>query len=321
MALTNRTDLSLPLAALLAFDDYDYVKTPNYVSATGLLNSTKSLILKSRLPTAQDIDLIDLLPSVLGTALHDRLEKAMLPANYVKSLHRLGIPGHIIDRVKINPTEVVENDIPIYLEQRSVKELNGFNIGGKYDVVYQNTVRDLKSCKTFKWIKGDFEDYIKQGSIYRWLNQDIITEDHMFIDFIFTDWKKFEAEGNPNYPQQPVLSKRFNLMTIPETENWISDKLSEVTRYKDADQASIPRCTLKELWQEPSKYAYYKKLGAKRATKVFTELGDAVALQQANGGVGLVETREGKPRKCDYCSAKAICKQAQDYIFDGLLEA
>ena len=318
--ITNNTNLSLPLAMFLVMDDYDHVSKSNYISATSLLRPIKATILQGRLKGEIENDVLDFVASRVGTSAHDRLEKAFLNGNHVKNMRKLGYPEDIISRTKINPVNPHEADIPIYLEKRTIKELNGYLIGGKFDTVVEDTVRDLKTTKVFKWIKGDFEEYELQGSIYRWLNPDIIKNDYMYIDFIFTDWKKFEAKAKKEYPQYPAQSKRLPLLSLEDTEKWISGKLTQITSLIDKDQDELPECTQKELWQDEPKYAYFKNPLGKRATKVFSNLLDANTKLLADGSVGKIDTRNGTPKRCNYCNARPICNQYAQFVNEGLMK-
>jgi hypothetical protein len=84
----------------------------------------------------------------------------------------LGYPQDIIDRVIVNPTpeDLKPDSIPVYMELRSFKEIDGVRVSGKFDFVAEGKVEDFKSTSTFAWKSGDkVEDYRLQGSIYRWL--------------------------------------------------------------------------------------------------------------------------------------------------------
>lgn len=322
--ITNKSDISLEMAVWLLFDDYDYVDAPNYISATSLMKPLRHIILPSRIPEDERIvpDVEDQIASALGKALHAAIEKAWLHGNHRKGLQLLGFPKSMIDRVLVNPTPeelaATEKPIPVYIEQRAIRELDGFNIGGKFDLVCDGRVTDTKSTTVYTWIHGGKdEDYKIQGSIYRWLNPDKVTEDHMRINFIFTDWQKVMAASNPSYPQRRVLHKDIELMTIAETEAWIRNKLALVTKYRNVDEAHLPECTDEELWLSAPKYKYYsdptKTNG--RSTKNFDELVEARQFM-AEKGKGTVITVPGEPKRCAYCPAFPICSQKDKFSHD-----
>lgn len=321
---TNNTGISLPLQIWLASDDYDHINDPTYISATSLLKSTRSLVLSKRLPPNQIIDLSDLIASRMGTAIHDSIEKAWKKPE--GSLRALGYPEQVFKNVYLNPTaENLRHDpniIPIYMELRNIKEINGFKIGGKFDFVADNTLHDFKSTGTYTYITGsNDEKYVQQGSIYRWLNQDIITSDHMFIEFIFTDWSYVKALADKSYPQSKVLSKKYNLMSIAETENFIKNKLDKIIKYMNADQDQIPQCTPEELWQSAPTWKYYRDPNkTTRATKNFDTPTEAYKRLSDDGNKGIVVQVDGEAKACRYCSARSICTQAEQLELKGLLK-
>ena len=306
--ITNKHNIHLPIAIFLAHDDYDYVKNnPNYLSVTTLLKPIKSLVLQQYVQDTS-VDLIDLIPSRVGTSIHSRVEEAL--NNFHKNATKLGIADC---GIAINPDDRLHPNA-IFMEQRKSKEIFGYTIGGKFDIVYENTLRDIKTTKVYKWIKGDFEDYILQGSIYRWLNQDIIHEDFMYIDFLFTDWKEHET-SKEGYPPLPIMHKKLPLKSIKETEHWIITKLIQLVKWSlVTDQSLLPKCTTKERWQDPDTYAYYKNPNGKRATKIFSSMSEAVNAQIQHGSVGRIEVREATPRRCNsrFCPAYSVCEQGKN---------
>ena len=267
-------------------------------------------------------DLSDLVASSLGTAIHDGLEKAWT-SNYKKAMESLGLPEKVINNIKINPelSSLSTDDIPVYLEQRSTKKLLGWNVSGKFDLVLQGRVNDLKTTGTYTYIKGTNDsDYILQGSIYRWLNQDIITADDMSILYVFTDWSALSAKTNKNYPKSKVLEKKFQLMSLAETEAYIRTKLSQIDRLINAHESEIPDCTDAELWRGDTQYKYYKnpeKTG--RATKNFNSMSDAQNFLATNGHVGIIKEVKALAKRCKYCSANSICSQRISLANAGLL--
>jgi len=146
--LTNTTGMPLSLAVWLAQDDYDYSDDPNTISATTLLKPMKAIVLaRQNKELEKNGDISTLLPSRMGTALHDSLEKAWINPDKVKeTLSKLGHPDSIINKVLINPTkEELTNDcIPIYVEQRGVKQVGEYKVSGKFDFRCSGTLRGLQ---------------------------------------------------------------------------------------------------------------------------------------------------------------------------------
>ena len=320
MQISNRTSISLSLAVWLLHDEYDYVNDAGYISATRLMRPLKQIILPNRIPVAnRQADVEDYIASALGKSLHDSIEKAWVKG-YASSLKMLGYPDSIIQRVMINPTAdelAAKTDaIPIYLEQRAVRQLGKYKIGGKFDMVAEGIVHDNKSTSAFSWLHGTRDDeHALQGSIYRWLNPDKIFEDFIRINYIFTDWQKAAARSNPKYPQSRVQSKDIPLMSEKATEDWILNKIAQFEKYKNLPQRDIPECTDIELWRSEPQFKFYsdptKTDG--RSTKNFDTLLEANQFMYEKGK-GIVKTIPGEPKRCNYCDAAPICEQRLKYF-------
>lgn len=338
--ITNMTDIPLMLAVWAVHDEYDYISTPNYISATSLLKPLRHLILPPRIQPEfrKPEDVADYLSRGLGHTIHDGIEKAW-KRGYRVNLKKLGYPESVIDRILINPSDQqldsVKDPIPVYLEQRVFRPHKGYIIGGKYDGVADGIVNDTKTTSTFKWTKGGgIQEFQLQGSIYRWLDakgfsdegchpdssfRPRIIEDYMQINFVFTDWKKIDALRNPGYPQKRTEKMEVPLLSLDETESFIDEKLRLIQKYKDVPEADLPECTPEELWQSDPQYKYYKdpananKPNA-RSTKNFDDLGEANRFMAEKGGVGIIKTIPGEPKRCSYCPAFDICTQKNRYF-------
>ncbi len=323
--ITNNTGISLAMAVWLVNDEYDYVSKTNYISATTLLKPIRQIVLPRRVKPEDRVpeDVVDFCSRALGNSLHDSVEKAWVK-NYKKNLKRLGIPDAVIERVMVNPTDeelkAATDPIPVYVEQRAFKEVAAggvlWTVGGKFDMVTDGIVQDTKSTSAFTWAHGSRDEEHKlQGSIYRWLNPDKITEPFIRINYLFTDWLKYAAKQNPNYPQQRVEHKDIPLLDITDTDAWVVDKLTKIAHYMEVPEEKIPLCTDEELWMSDPKFKYYANpanVGG-RSTKNFETLADAKNYQVEKGGKGVIITEKGEPKRCDYCDAFMVCKQKDTF--------
>lgn len=317
MHYSNATNIPSAVAVFLATDNYDY--DPNTISATALLKPLRQLILSRRVPQEQTVmDISSMVKSRIGSAIHDAIERAWL-TNYKQAFKALGYPEGMIERIAVNPTEILPNQIPVYLEQRLYKNLGERTIAGKFDIVMDGQVQDFKSTGTFTLVNGvKDDDYIMQGSIYRWLDPKLITKETIQINFILMDWSAARALNDPTYPQSPCPSKTFSLKSVEETEMFIQHKLKQIEIYKDAPEEDIPLCTDKELWRSEPEYKYYKdKTKMTRSTKNFATYDEALQRFVADGSVGIVVTKPGQVTACKYCSAFPVCKQKDALIASG----
>ena len=326
MPITNDYNIPLALAVWLLHDDYDYIDDPDYISVTRLMRPIRHIILPPRIPpNTRTVDLSEFIARVSGNSFHDSIEKAWLNNPQAK-LRSLGYPKEIIDRIRVNPSDAeVINDpeiIPVYLEQRAIREFQGVRIGGKFDMVTEGIVNDTKSTSAWGWVFGTRDDeHALQGSLYRWIDagqpHPRITEDYMRVNYIFTDWQKSQARQNPKYPQKRLEQKIIKLLPIKETEEFILHKLAEIEKYRDTPEKQLPRCTDEELWRSEPKYKYFSdpekaKDPAARSTKNFDTIMEANA-HRANQGKGVVITIPGEVKRCGYCDAFDGCTQKDEY--------
>ena len=319
----NTSQVPLSLAVFLASDSYDHEE--NVISATTLLKPIRQVILSSRIAKEdQSVDLIQMLPSRMGSAIHDAIETSWT-TNYDRAMAALGYPKKIIERVIINPNqeeELPDWAIPIYLEQRAYKQVGKYRVSGKFDFVGEGFLEDFKTTSAYTYIRGSKdEDFILQGSIYRWLNPKIITRDQMAIQFIFTDWSKAKAMADPKYPKQRTVRKVFDLKSVSETDRYVHQRLSLIDQYWDAPEHTLPQCSDSELWRSDPVFKYYKnpdKLS--RSTKNFDSRQEAYIRLAEDGGKGIVIERPGDVTACKYCSGFSLCSQKDLLIERGELQ-
>ena len=319
MQITNTQDIPFVFQVWLTSDNYDYVSGSRYVSATTLLKSTKQVILGSRMNEVDvTTDLETFIARKLGDSIHEGIESAWLNNldQALKTLNREDLKGIFV----VNPKEGTDlkNKIPVYIEQRATKKIDGFTVGGKFDFVAGGVLHDFKSTSVWTWIKGNrADDYIKQGSIYRWLNPDKITSDFLRICYVFTDWTKKDVDKIAGYPPCKLMSKEYPLLSLEETEKMVKEKLAELDRNWDLSEKDMPMCTDEELWRTETVYKYYANAAKMdRATKNFSSMADAVAFRTSKGGSGVIVKVDGEPRACGYCSAAPLCQQKRLYTKD-----
>ena len=320
----NSTNIPLALAVYLASDYYDYNAEPNTISATTLLKPLRQIILSARIPQESGaINLVDMVKNRMGAAIHDAIETAW-KTNKENALAALGYPKRVIDRVVVNPTpeEVEANPdlIPVYMEQRMTRKVGKWTVTGKFDFVGEGKVQDFKTTSVFTYSNQiNAEKYIKQGSIYRWLDPKKITDDLMEIHYIFTDWSANRAKGSSTYPQSPTLTQKFNLMSLEETDHFIKRKLELIEQYWDAPEEDIPHCTDDELWRSDPVWKYYASADALRSSKNFNNAAEAYMHMSTKGHKGKVVEFPGTVKACQYCSAFAVCSQKDQLVMSGQL--
>lgn len=323
--LTNTESIPLSLAIWLADDDYDYDDDPNTISATTLLKPLKAIVLGIQSKELDQFgDVNSLIPSRMGQALHTAIESSWQKQEKVRELMKmLGYPDDIVNHIKINPKpeDLDPADIPVYMEQRFKKKIGKYTISGKFDFCLNGALEDFKSTGVYNYISGsNKEKYLQQGSIYRWLAPDIITEPYMTIQYLFTDWSKLSAMRDKQYPQKRLMPQRLQLMSIEQTHSFIETIVRKVELLEGQPQEQLPACTPDELWKKPDVFKYFKNPAKlDRSTKNFDNMTDAQERLAADGHVGVIQTVPGEVVRCRYCNVVGVCDQAQQYLKAGLL--
>jgi hypothetical protein len=319
----NVSAVPLSIAVFLATDNYDYSSDPNTISATSLIKPLRQIILGGRIPVDDAaVDLASMMPSRVGSAIHDAIERSWLN-NYKEAFKALGYPQRVIDKIRINPTEVPDGIIPVYLERRAHRQIGKWVISGKFDFVGEGRVEDFKTTSTYTAMnKTNDEKYILQGSIYRWLNPKLITQDKMAIQFIFTDWSGAKAKADPAYPQQRFQEHILPLLPLAETENFIKNKLALHEKYHDAKEPDLPLCEDADLWRSDPVFKYYKNpenatKPNSRSTKNFATVQEANLRRIEDGSVGVVKEVPGQVMACKYCPGFSLCSQKDALIASG----
>ena len=321
MNITNNYGVNLLMAVWLLNDNYDHDHTPKTISVSTIIKPLKKSIMGKRVEAKNRVtDVADLMASGLGSAIHDAVEAVWLDKEKrERSLRKLGIPDDVIASILVNPKpeELFEGCIPVYLEQRVVREFMGYRITGKYDAVADGRVNDTKSTGTYSYTKGSKdEDYRKQLSAYKWLNPDKVTDHVGQINFAFTDWQSYMAARDPNYPEKRLITKEFTLLNDTQVEDFLRERIEALEKYMDAPEEDIPPCTPEDLWMDPPKYKYYsdptKIAAGGRATKNFDDP-DEAQRHLLEKGKGTILTVLGTPKACGYCEGFEACKQKDKY--------
>ena len=324
----NKFNVALPLAVWLATDEYKYAKFSNEISTTTLLKSPRYIIGTRRqmypedweehlrIPTvnpdspyAQYPDIQDSLASRIGTAIHSAVEHAWI-SNASVALEQLG-QAKLASKLLVNPKpeDIKPDSVTCYMEQRLYKEIDGFTISGQFDMVLDGNLHDIKTTGVYSYTSGcNDEKYMLQGSIYRWLNPELITRDFLTINFVFTNWNPLDAQTKESYPPAKCISKQFKLLSLQETEMYIRNKIKLLHKYWNTPLMQIPCCTEKELFTKPSTYKYYKNgyVEGARSTRNFDSMASASAYRAKQGFIGDIIEVRAKPFVCPFCNPREV---------------
>lgn len=326
---TRSDNLPLSIAVFLATDHYDHNDDPFTLSTTTIIKTVRQIILGQRAKTDDiSVDLMNMMASRVGTAIHSGIELAWSDKEMRdRALLALGYPQHIIDRIKINPKledfELFPDLIPVYMEQRWEKRVGKWLITGKIDFCGQGQLEDFKTASSYV-VTSHINDakFSWQGSVYRWIRPDIITEPNLKVQFIITDWSSMQARQDPNYPQQRHLQRIIPLKPVVEVDHMVRNKLAALEEFWDAPEPDIPECTQEDLQYSAPKYKYYRdgNIHAARSTKNFDTMQEAMSYMHGKGaGMGVIKEIRGEATACRFCAAFSLCSQKDMLAANGQL--
>jgi hypothetical protein len=188
-------------------------------------------------------------------------------------------------------------------EERIYKNVLGSKIGCKFDFC-DPSVRTLYDYKTHNNVIDEPKpEHIKQvqmnGAI---ANHNGIVVDYVAIVYIQLDWSLMQSQANPSYPQSP-----FKIFAYTHEQKYADNLLLVLTKeHQDAVAGSPRPCTMDEQWAKPDQWAL-KKIGAKRATKIYDIKEDAIAAMKAGH---VIERRPASKTFCEnFCGFAHCCPQ------------
>lgn len=241
-------------------------------------------------------DYSDLILTLLGISVHDRVEK------------------------------LAEEDEQA--EEKLENVIDGIPIVGKADVYTNGIIRDVKVTALGRL---NFEDiikkYIAQTNCYAWQrrkrNQKI---NALYIDVFYRDWKLInyirsthklngifcEINGKravDGYPPVGYFELKLPLWSFEEQEQYIKNQIEYhlMGKYECSDE---------DRWKSETTYAIMKK-GRKSAVIASVNGKKILTKQQANDIIvaknldknHYIEIREGKCLRCElFCSVRSVCK-------------
>lgn len=285
MKITNRHNAPSAIVNNVMNDEYS--RGDSDISVTQLLNSPRIVLLQRVNEDNMETDVVDRIPSMLGTAMHKVLEKGANPGEIVEERF-----FHTILGVKVSGA--VDLQVP---KADGTWEINDYKLTSVYSVMAD------------KW------EWVAQLNMYAYLMRMATGRrvSSMKIVAILKDWNRKQGEFKPDYPSAPLVMVDVELWSDDKQEAYIHDRVLVHKKNEESldNGGSIDDCTDDERWLRGVKFAAIKK-GRKSAVKLFDKKEDAdewIAKQDDNALS--VEHRPGEPVRCagNYCGVARWCKQ------------
>lgn len=185
-----------------------------------------------------------------------------------------------------------------------------YTVGGTPDHVLGDTIKDWKTCKTWKVIQKDFNDWESQLNLYALaLRQAGHEINKLQVTAFMLDWTLNAAKRNEELPPIGVVTITLPLWTYDQQVAFAQERV----RLHLAARDELPLCTDEEMKRKPDQYAVTKK-GSKRASRVFESFGEATEwAAKAEPDTYEIDHRPGEYVRCDKfpCPVRSVCEQYQ----------
>ena len=226
------------------YNAYKGKRSKEFLSSSSMNSDIRYLVLSKRCPTTTSI------ATRLGTAVHTQIELMIQDPEGRKLLKKgRGYSDNVINNMVVNPEVVLPHQFPIYQEQRRTSSVNGINISGQFDLVWNGVLEDFKTVGTYSYVNFDPNKYKMQGSVYKWLFPDLIKADYMLLSMIFKDWRT-DQSVKIEYPSEPEYSFKVPLYSVEETQRFLEQKTKEYLEYMDKNENELPICSDEQRWKK-----------------------------------------------------------------------
>lgn len=281
MRLTNIYDLPKPLENIAKRDDYS--RGNAHISVTTLIDAPQIGLLRRRHDDEIEVDVADMLWSIVGRAIHKVVEGGADGSNHV--------------------------------EERLFADIDGWTLSGQIDLQTHGDgavdIGDWKFTAAYSVLKEKIE-WERQLNCYRWLAEKSkgIKVRNLYVFAFIRDWSRREAETNKAYPQAPVWRVHIRKWTEDECQKYVEERIA---LHKTAAMAydlndPLPECSDDERWIREKPFAVMKR-GGRRALRTFHTAQEALSYK-GNNPQWYVEDRTD-PVRCsgNYCNVAKFCPQ------------
>ena len=271
-------------------------------SVTEIIDPPRLVRLKKRYGSETIQPLSAVIPSMMGTAMHEYFEK------YLKKwVFKTGYGGYTFE------------------EQLEVEMLER-KLSGRYDIRDNLDLIDLKTCKVWKKVfDPDLKEWVQQQNCYAFLLKESRNIDikRLLITAVYKDWQEGQSLRNKDYPNHQIEEYELPKWPYEVTKQFIEGRLMLHIAAEDLPDDKLPACTREERWERFPEghqvaYAIMKNSKSNRAMKVVkTNIDDAFKEVQSMKGItkdSFIEVRYAQRTRCEHwCNVKDYCNDYKSY--------
>jgi len=288
MRITNKYNLPAPLVRAVTATRHESDDDPNSIRVSSVIQPVQLRALMKRHDNDIEEDAADRIFSLMGTLLHDVLEKSAKNFDHCTT------------------------------EEALSTEILGWKVIGHYDLseftLEGEVLTDWKLTSVYamkdKNLKSEWEAQVNVYAYLLRLIGKIVLRAQIVA--IGRDWSRSRAAREPDYPQRQVIIKPVPLWSNEQVRAYLHER---VALHQRADREGIwPECSEEERWAHPVKWAIMKK-GNKKATKLCDDESQAKRwidnnIADSHAHLYQLEHRPGGSVRCEsYCPVSEFCPQ------------
>lgn len=276
MKITNKLSLPKAIVDAVINSARKYDRGDSDYSVTQLLKPPRIVALEAMHEADIEEDASDRIWSLVGQLMHQLIELS-------------GTEGQI--------------------EHRLFTTLAGKRISGQLDLFQDGIIKDWKFVTAWKFKDGSVpREFCEQLNCYACLaRMNGYPVNGLQIIAIYRDWSKLESARNDKYPKTQIEVHNVAMWPEAEAKAFLEGRINA----HEMAKTTLPTCSPEDRWQKPEQFAV-KKVGAKRATKLYDSRDEAFIHASQDPSLE-VERRPGSCPRCDsYCAISKWCSQYQN---------
>ena len=329
-AITNKHGLPDTLVKAVSRDTH---RTHGTISCTTLIDGPQIRLLKQK--HDYTVDVIDGLYALIGTALHNILERS--DVNYMKKQAFMMVSETLIEKalefsaadpesaqqldsagkwlISIIPLLFPELNEKFIFEKTLQKHLKGGHIlSGTFDMYdkEKKILYDYKFCSVFSFMFPESrKKWVEQTNIYALMIMEQLGLEVKEIRIVafFRDWNKYGKMKDPDYPDRQIQEISI-AVRAPEAINALIDR--HIDKHIRAENGEVVECDGSTRWAKADQYAVMKT-GRKTAVVIFESEESATKYIDDNAHRAndiYLQVRPGGSMRCEsYCVVAQFCEQ------------
>jgi len=300
MKITNNFGMPQPFVDFAINDKYSKGKAD--ISVTTLIDSPKIRLMKEKHDHEIEVDAVDMVWALFGTAVHSVLENSKQSDDSITEERLYStISGWVLSGA-VDRQEIKDNNITIV----------DYKVTSVWSVIYGKPEWE-NQLNCYAYLVNDKNAF----------NENKVT--NIKICAILRDWNRRDAERKEDYPKAPIVFVDIPLWDHEKASKYIIERMAlhqEAQILSDV-HGDVGLCSDNDMWKKNDTWAVKKK-GQKRALRVLDSEEEAIKYMEWHNETDKaytkktdleIEFRGGEYTRCgNYCSVADFCNQYKERI-------